>query len=114
MNYTVRLTSPETNMCGIIGYIGYRDVVPVLIQGLEQLEYRGYDSAGIACLDSRKGNLFLAKEKGKLAALKEKIGDFNIDLLHIGVGHTRWATHGEPSRENAHPTRILWANRVGA
>ncbi len=102
MNYTVRLTSPETNMCGIIGYIGYRDVVPVLIQGLEQLEYRGYDSAGIACLDSRKGNLFLAKEKGKLAALKEKIGDFNIDS-HIGVGHTRWATHGEPSRENAHP-----------
>ncbi|HNX69162.1 MAG TPA: glutamine--fructose-6-phosphate transaminase (isomerizing) [Candidatus Omnitrophota bacterium] len=89
-------------MCGIIGYVGYRNTIPVLVQGLEQLEYRGYDSAGIACLNHQKGNLFLVKEKGKLNALKEKLGDFTIDA-HIGIGHTRWATHGEPSRANAHP-----------
>lgn len=89
-------------MCGIIGYIGYRNTIPVLMRGLEQLEYRGYDSAGIACMDHDKDSLFLIKEKGKLAALKEKLGDFNIDA-HIGIGHTRWATHGEPSRANAHP-----------
>lgn len=89
-------------MCGIIGYIGYRNAVPVLMQGLEQLEYRGYDSAGIACLDSRKDRLFLVKEKGKLSALKEKLGDFRVES-HLGIGHTRWATHGEPSRVNAHP-----------
>ncbi len=89
-------------MCGIIGYVGYRNTIPVLIQGLEQLEYRGYDSAGIACLSHKEDNLFIVKEKGKLSALKEKIGDFDVDA-HIGIGHTRWATHGEPSRANAHP-----------
>jgi len=89
-------------MCGIVGYVGYRNAVPVLIQGLERLEYRGYDSAGIACLDHQKGGLSLIKEKGKLAVLKEKLGDFTIEA-HIGIGHTRWATHGEPSRANAHP-----------
>lgn len=89
-------------MCGIIGYVGYRNTIPVLVQGLEQLEYRGYDSAGIACLNHREGRFFLMKEKGKLNALKEKIGDFDIDA-HVGIGHTRWATHGEPSRANAHP-----------
>ena len=89
-------------MCGIVGYVGYRNTVPVLIQGLERLEYRGYDSAGIACVDQQKGSLFLVKEKGKLGVLKEKLGDFNIEA-HIGIGHTRWATHGEPSRANAHP-----------
>ena len=89
-------------MCGIVGYVGYRNTVPVLIKGLETLEYRGYDSAGIACVDQQKGSLFLIKEKGKLGVLKEKLGDFNIEA-HIGIGHTRWATHGEPSRANAHP-----------
>ncbi len=89
-------------MCGIIGYVGYRNTIPVLIQGLEQLEYRGYDSAGIACLNHQKDSLFIVKEKGKLGALKDKIGDFDVDA-HIGIGHTRWATHGEPSRANAHP-----------
>ena len=89
-------------MCGIVGYVGYRNTVPVLIKGLETLEYRGYDSAGIACVDQQKGSLFLVKEKGKLGVLKEKLGDFNIEA-HIGIGHTRWATHGEPSRANAHP-----------
>ena len=89
-------------MCGIIGYIGYRNTVPVLIKGLERLEYRGYDSAGIACVDHQKGGLSVIKEKGKLGVLKEKLGDFAIEA-HIGIGHTRWATHGEPSRANAHP-----------
>ena len=89
-------------MCGIVGYIGYRNAVPVLVQGLERLEYRGYDSAGIACVDPQKGGLCVVKEKGKLGVLKEKLGDFTIEA-HIGIGHTRWATHGEPSRANAHP-----------
>jgi len=89
-------------MCGIVGYVGYRNAVPVLLQGLERLEYRGYDSAGIACVDQQKGTLCLIKEKGKLGVLKEKLGDFSIEA-HIGIGHTRWATHGEPSRANAHP-----------
>ena len=89
-------------MCGIIGYVGYRDTVPVLIKGLERLEYRGYDSAGIACVDQQKGGLSVIKEKGKLGVLREKLGDFTIES-HIGIGHTRWATHGEPSRLNAHP-----------
>ncbi|MFA7255840.1 MAG: glutamine--fructose-6-phosphate transaminase (isomerizing) [Candidatus Omnitrophota bacterium] len=89
-------------MCGIVGYVGYRNAVPVLVQGLERLEYRGYDSAGIACVDPQKGGLCVVKEKGKLGVLKEKLGDFKIEA-HIGIGHTRWATHGEPSRANAHP-----------
>jgi len=89
-------------MCGIIGYVGYQNTVPVLIKGLERLEYRGYDSAGIACVDQQKGGLSVIKEKGKLGILKEKLGDFAIEA-HIGIGHTRWATHGEPSRANAHP-----------
>ncbi|MEI7751631.1 MAG: glutamine--fructose-6-phosphate transaminase (isomerizing) [Candidatus Omnitrophota bacterium] len=96
-------------MCGIVGYIGYRNAVPVLIGGLEKLEYRGYDSAGIACVDHQKGGLSLIKEKGKLGVLKEKLGDFTIEA-HIGIGHTRWATHGEPSRANAHPHVDAWGN----
>lgn len=89
-------------MCGIVGYVGYRNTVPVLVKGLERLEYRGYDSAGIACVDHQKGGLCVIKEKGKLGVLKEKLEDFTIEA-HIGIGHTRWATHGEPSRVNAHP-----------
>ncbi|MFA5159913.1 MAG: glutamine--fructose-6-phosphate transaminase (isomerizing) [Candidatus Omnitrophota bacterium] len=89
-------------MCGIIGYVGYQNAVPILIKGLERLEYRGYDSAGIACVGYQKGGLSLIKEKGKLGVLKEKLGDFTIEA-HVGIGHTRWATHGEPSRVNAHP-----------
>ncbi|HXV28671.1 MAG TPA: glutamine--fructose-6-phosphate transaminase (isomerizing) [bacterium] len=89
-------------MCGIVGYIGNRNSVSVLVKGLEHLEYRGYDSAGIACLNHQRGNLFVVKEQGKLSILKEQLK--GIDLAsHIGIGHTRWATHGEPSRANAHP-----------
>jgi len=89
-------------MCGIVGYVGYRQAVPVLIQGLEHLEYRGYDSAGLACLREKSSGLWLAKEKGKLSALKEAIRGKAV-ASHAGIGHTRWATHGEPSRANAHP-----------
>lgn len=88
-------------MCGIVGYTGVREALPVLIHGLEQLEYRGYDSAGVACLNDR-GSFFVAKEKGKLSQLKLALEGRSVKA-HQGIGHTRWATHGEPSRANAHP-----------
>ncbi len=88
-------------MCGIVGYIGEREVIPVLIKGLEFLEYRGYDSAGVACLNS-KSHIFLTKEKGKLSELKASLNGAAQNMF-LGIGHTRWATHGEPSQENAHP-----------
>ncbi|MFY8128382.1 MAG: glutamine--fructose-6-phosphate transaminase (isomerizing) [Chitinophagaceae bacterium] len=86
-------------MCGIVGYIGYRDAYPVVIKGLKRLEYRGYDSAGIALLNN---GIQLFKKKGKVADLEESIVGANI-AGSIGIGHTRWATHGEPSDRNAHP-----------
>lgn len=89
-------------MCGIVGYIGDREAVPVLLEGLSHLEYRGYDSAGIACLNHRRDSLFIVKEKGKLSRLKDELSGMKISS-NIGIGHTRWATHGEPSRANAHP-----------
>ena len=86
-------------MCGIVGYIGHRQAYPLLIKGLQRLEYRGYDSAGLALLD---GGLKLFKSRGKVSELVDKIT--NKDLSGTtGIGHTRWATHGEPSDENAHP-----------
>ncbi len=87
-------------MCGIVGYIGENKALPVLINGLTKLEYRGYDSAGIAVYND--GELFVKKCKGRLSNLKEIIGGDLEDTV-IGIGHTRWATHGEPSVENAHP-----------
>src|SRR5919202_1724994 len=89
-------------MCGIIGYIGPKDVVPVLIDGLRRLEYRGYDSAGVAVV--RDGAVNLRRSAGKLSNLEDVIG---TDPIHgdYGVGHTRWATHGRPTEENAHPHR---------
>ncbi len=89
-------------MCGIVGYVGNRNAPPILIKGLEHLEYRGYDSAGIACLNHQRGSLFVVKEKGKLSALKQQLEGFDLNS-NIGIGHTRWATHGPPSRVNAHP-----------
>jgi glucosamine--fructose-6-phosphate aminotransferase (isomerizing) len=89
-------------MCGIVGYVGHRNAVPILIEGLEHLEYRGYDSAGIACLNGRGGEISVVKEKGKIAALKEELRSHPLKS-NIGIGHTRWATHGEPSRVNSHP-----------
>ena len=88
-------------MCGIIGYTGTADVTPLLIDGLEKLEYRGYDSAGIAVLED--GDIDLVKSQGKIAVLREKIAKTHMPKGTIGIGHTRWATHGEPSDENAHP-----------
>jgi glutamine---fructose-6-phosphate transaminase (isomerizing) len=87
-------------MCGIVGYIGHRQAYPVVLKGLKRLEYRGYDSAGIALVNN--GNLNIYKKKGKVAVLEESnIGE---DLNGtIAIGHTRWATHGEPSDRNAHP-----------
>ncbi len=87
-------------MCGIIGYIGERDVVPVLIQGLKRVEYRGYDSAGIALFGP--GGLLIKKDKGKVAHLEESVNGQQIESS-AGIGHTRWATHGEPNAVNAHP-----------
>jgi len=86
-------------MCGIVAYIGYRQAYPVIIKGLKRLEYRGYDSAGVALLNH---GLKLYKKKGKVAALEEMTVGRDLDG-HIGIGHTRWATHGEPSDRNAHP-----------
>src|SRR3954464_15381014 len=89
-------------MCGIIGYIGPKDVVPVLIDGLRKLEYRGYDSAGVAVV--RSGAVDLRRSAGKLANLEQVIVNDPI-AGDYGVGHTRWATHGRPTEENAHPHR---------
>ena len=88
-------------MCGIVGYVGTRRVVPIILEGLKRLEYRGYDSAGLVYLQD--GKLHKYRSEGKLANLEEKMEAVaNIDSA-IGLGHTRWATHGAPSEENAHP-----------
>ena len=87
-------------MCGIVGYIGKMDAKPILIDGLKKLEYRGYDSAGIAILNN--DGIKTVKAKGRLAALEDKLNNIKIDGI-IGIGHTRWATHGEPSEINSHP-----------
>ncbi|GAA4324776.1 glutamine--fructose-6-phosphate transaminase (isomerizing) [Flaviaesturariibacter amylovorans] len=86
-------------MCGIVAYIGPREAYPVILKGLKRLEYRGYDSAGVALLDQ---NLNVYKKKGKVADLEETLVGKNLHS-HIGIGHTRWATHGEPNDRNAHP-----------
>ena len=88
-------------MCGIVGYLGKRDAYPILIKGLKRLEYRGYDSAGVA-LHSAAGNLNVFKTKGKVADLEAFCADKDISGT-VGIAHTRWATHGEPSSLNAHP-----------
>jgi len=87
-------------MCGIIGYSGPKQPLPILLDGLSRLEYRGYDSAGIAITDGQ--NLTIEKKEGKLQVLKDHLFDKEING-NIGIGHTRWATHGVPSDENAHP-----------
>ena len=88
-------------MCGIIGYIGYDNAKNVLIKGLKSLEYRGYDSAGIAVLKNNKCEI--TKCKGRVSALEEKVK--NIEAT-AGIGHTRWATHGKVSDENSHPHKF--------
>jgi glutamine---fructose-6-phosphate transaminase (isomerizing) len=87
-------------MCGIIGYVGKENAVPIIVEGLKKLEYRGYDSAGIAIYG--KGGFDVIKQKGRLAALEERLSGLSISG-RMGIGHTRWATHGEPSDKNSHP-----------
>lgn len=88
-------------MCGIVGYIGHRKAYKVLMKGLHRLEYRGYDSAGIALM-KENGTLNVYKSKGKVADLEAKATGQEVDGT-IGIAHTRWATHGEPNEKNAHP-----------
>ena len=88
-------------MCGIVGYIGQRDCTDVLMDGLEKLEYRGYDSAGIAVFE--KTGIKTVKTKGKLKDMRQKLDNEGSPVGHCGIGHTRWATHGEPSDQNSHP-----------
>lgn len=87
-------------MCGIVGYVGDKNVVPILIEGLKKLEYRGYDSAGVAVLEG--GKLDVIKCKGRLSVLEDRLKS-EVVLSTMGIGHTRWATHGEPSDVNSHP-----------
>jgi len=88
-------------MCGIVGYIGTKNTKQILLDGLKELEYRGYDSAGIAILENEKFHNF--KAVGKLVNLEEKTKDFSTSNFAVGIGHTRWATHGKPTELNAHP-----------
>ena len=88
-------------MCGIVAYVGQQEALPIIIKGLRRLEYRGYDSAGVALLDDQ--GLGLYKKKGKVSELEKRLqGNGNL-RSKIGIGHTRWATHGEPNDVNAHP-----------
>ena len=87
-------------MCGIVGYIGNKDAEDVLVEGLEKLEYRGYDSAGVAILKGK--DIELRKYKGRLSVLKKSLEKDRIEG-NLGIGHTRWATHGGPSDVNSHP-----------
>ncbi len=90
-------------MCGIVGYIGEKNSIPILIEGLKRLEYRGYDSAGIGIISNESKKASALKSLGKVSKLEDKVEQTEIDLSSLGIAHTRWATHGEPSEVNAHP-----------
>src|SRR5687767_7816457 len=94
-------TSGSVSMCGIVGYIGDRTAIPLLVQGLRRLEYRGYDSAGITVQEN--GHLETRKAVGKISELEKTLGNGNQPQSTIGIAHTRWATHGAPNERNAHP-----------
>lgn len=87
-------------MCGIVGYIGHDNAKELLLKGLEKLEYRGYDSAGVAVVNDDGTNVF--KSKGRIAELRKVADSKDVDG-NVGIGHTRWATHGVPNYENSHP-----------
>jgi len=87
-------------MCGIVGYIGPKNATPIIMNGLKKLEYRGYDSAGIAVLEN--GNIEVRRDAGKLEILNQLVKESPVKG-NLGIGHTRWATHGEPNTRNAHP-----------
>jgi glucosamine--fructose-6-phosphate aminotransferase (isomerizing) len=94
-------------MCGIIGYLGNKDATPVLVDGLKRLEYRGYDSAGVAVLEAQGQKPSVTKSDRKVDSLVEQLNT-HMPSGHLGIGHTRWATHGKPSIENAHPHTDCW------
>ena len=87
-------------MCGIVGYVGDKSAVGIIVEGLKRLEYRGYDSAGVAILDS--GVLHVRRAAGRIKLLEGILRERPVEGS-LGIGHTRWATHGRPSEENAHP-----------
>src|SRR5437870_3407871 len=97
-------------MCGIVGYVGHKQVVPLIIDGLRKLEYRGYDSAGIAVVDEKR-NLQVRRAEGKLRNLEEVLRQKPLDGTY-GLGHTRWATHGRPTEEM--PIRIVIARAMSS
>ena len=88
-------------MCGIVGYLGSKNAYPIILKGLKRLEYRGYDSAGICLYNGNK--LISNKSKGKISKLEKRISKLKTFNGNIGIGHTRWATHGEPNNKNSHP-----------
>ena len=88
-------------MCGIVGYVGQKQALEIVVAGLRRLEYRGYDSAGVAVIS--EGQLEVRKKAGKLANLEELLGTDPLPASTTGIGHTRWATHGGPTDANAHP-----------
>ncbi|MEW5896003.1 MAG: glutamine--fructose-6-phosphate transaminase (isomerizing) [Candidatus Omnitrophota bacterium] len=90
-------------MCGIIGYVGTRSAVPILLEGLQKLEYRGYDSSGLGIIDLKKNRIVIRKRQGKINQLRDLIKRKALPNSSIGISHTRWATHGAPNRINAHP-----------
>ena len=90
-------------MCGIVGYIGKDPVAPILLDGLSRLEYRGYDSAGVAVCSEETGELSVHKAKGRLQVLSDMLRGGAAVKGSVGIGHTRWATHGAPSDVNSHP-----------
>ncbi|HFQ95107.1 MAG TPA: glutamine--fructose-6-phosphate aminotransferase, partial [Anaerolineae bacterium] len=90
-------------MCGIVGYIGPREATPIILEGLQRLEYRGYDSAGLAIINNRN-EIEIRRDAGKLSNLRQRVAEAPTNG-HIGIGHTRWATHGPPTAYNAHPHR---------
>jgi len=100
-------------MCGIVGYIGKRQAAPILLDELEKLEYRGYDSAGLAVRNDEDGKISVVKAKGRLSVLSQKTDGGNALPGTYGIGHTRWATHGEPTETNAHPHYSDDMNVVG-
>ena len=89
-------------MCGIVGYVGNKDALPILLESLKKLEYRGYDSSGVGFLD-HANHLIVRKSKGKIRNLEEVIKANPLPFAHAGISHTRWATHGLPCDINAHP-----------
>ncbi|MEI8011591.1 MAG: glutamine--fructose-6-phosphate aminotransferase, partial [Candidatus Omnitrophota bacterium] len=90
-------------MCGIIGYIGGKEALPFLLEGLKNLEYRGYDSSGVCLVPASGGKLEIRKEQGKIRCLEEYIAGDPLPGARLGIAHTRWATHGAPCRKNSHP-----------